>query len=58
MRALAEPSTKAEAAEIVRSQTERIALTPKDEGAVDVQLYGALARILELCSGHHRIVRP
>jgi hypothetical protein len=47
--ALADPSIKAEAAEIVRSQIEQITLTPGEDGGLEVELYGDLARILQLC---------
>jgi site-specific DNA recombinase len=47
--ALADPSIKAEAMEIVRSQIERITLTPNVEGSLDIHLYGDLARIMQLC---------
>ena len=44
--ALANPEIKAEAAEIVRSQIERITLTPNAEDGLDVHLYGDLALML------------
>ena len=48
--ALADPEIKAEAAEIVRSQIEQITLTPNaEDGGLAVELYGDLARILQLC---------
>jgi site-specific DNA recombinase len=47
--ALADPAIKAEAAEAIRGQIERITLTPNDRGTLDIQLHGDLARILELC---------
>ena len=57
--ALADPAIKAEAAEIIRSQIERITLTPNDDGVLEVQLYGDLARILQFCeSGEHKRQRP
>jgi hypothetical protein len=57
--ALADPAIKAEAAEIIRSQIERITLTPNDEGGIDVQLYGDLARILQFCEMEdHKRQRP
>jgi site-specific DNA recombinase len=52
--ALADPAIKDEAAEIVRSQIERITLTPKPGGGLDVQLYGDLARILQVCEAGER----
>ena len=56
---LADPANKAEAAEIIRSQIERITLTPNDEGGLEVQLYGDLARILQFCeAGEHKRQRP
>jgi site-specific DNA recombinase len=56
--ALADPEIKAEAAEIVRSQIERITLTPGEDG-LDVHLYGDLARILQLCdAGERKGERP
>jgi hypothetical protein len=57
--ALADPMDKAEAMEIVRSQIERITLTPNDQGTLDIQLHGDLARILEICeAGERRSERP
>ena len=58
--ALADPEIKAEAAEIVRSQIERITLTPKPRTAGwTVELYGDLARILQLCeAGERKSKRP
>ena len=57
--ALADPEIKAEAAEIVRSQIERITLTPNAEDGLDVHLYGDLARILQFCEmGEHKHQRP
>ena len=57
--ALADPEIKAEAMEIVRSQIERITLTPNAEGGLDIQLQGDLARILQLCeSGAGKSERP
>jgi site-specific DNA recombinase len=57
--ALADPEIKAEAAEIVRSQIERITLTPNAEDGLDVHLYGDLARILQLCeAGERKSERP
>jgi site-specific DNA recombinase len=53
-RALADPAIKAEAAETIRSQIERITLTPNAEGTLDIQLRGDLARILELCEAGER----
>jgi site-specific DNA recombinase len=52
--ALADPEIKAEAMEIVRSQIERITLTPNAEDGLDVHLYGDLARILQLCEAGER----
>ena len=57
--ALADPEIKAEAAEIVRSQIERITLTPGEDGGLAVELHGDLARILQLCeSGERKSERP
>jgi site-specific DNA recombinase len=57
--ALADPEIKAEAAEIVRSQIERITLTPGEDGGLEVELYGDLARILQLCeAGPGKSERP
>ena len=47
--ALADPAIEAEAAAIIRSQIERITLTPNAEGGLEVLLHGDLARILEIC---------
>ena len=47
--ALADPEIEAEAAAIIRSQIERITLTPNSEEGLDVLLHGDLARILEIC---------
>jgi hypothetical protein len=45
--------------EIVRSQIERITLTPNGEGGLDIQLHGDLARILEICeAGERTCERP
>jgi hypothetical protein len=46
--ALADPALKAEAAEIIRRQIERITLTPNAKGGLDVRLHGNLAR-MQLC---------
>ena len=57
--ALADPAIKAEAAEVIRSQIERITLTPNAEGGLEVQLYGDLPRILQFCeAGQHKHQRP
>ena len=57
--ALANPLDKTEAMEIVRSQIERITLTPGENGGLDVMLQGDLARILQLCeSGSRKSERP
>jgi site-specific DNA recombinase len=57
--ALADPEIKAEAMEIVRSQIERITLTPDEDGGLAVELYGDLARILQLCeAGPGKSERP
>ena len=57
--ALADPSIKAEAAEVVRSQIERITLTPGADGGLEVVLHGDLARILQFCeAGERRSERP
>jgi site-specific DNA recombinase len=47
--ALADPEIEAEAAAIIRSQIERITLTPNAVGGLEVLLHGDLARILEIC---------
>jgi site-specific DNA recombinase len=47
--ALADPAVQTEAAAIIRSQFERITLTPDTEGGLEVLLQGDLARILEIC---------
>jgi site-specific DNA recombinase len=57
--ALADPEIKAEAMAIVRSQIDRITLTPGEDGGLAVELYGDLARILQLCeAGEHKQQRP
>jgi hypothetical protein len=57
--ALADPEIKTEAAEVVRSQIERITLTPNTDGGLDIQLHGDLARILWLCEeGSRKSKRP
>jgi site-specific DNA recombinase len=57
--ALADPEIKAEAMEIVRSQIERITLTPREDGGLAVELQGDLARILQLCeAGASKSKRP
>ena len=57
--ALADPAIKAEAAEIIRSQIERITLTPNKEGGLEVQLYGDIAQILQFCeAGEHKNTTP
>jgi DNA invertase Pin-like site-specific DNA recombinase len=57
--ALAEPMDKAEAMAIVRSQIERITLTPGADGTFAVALQGDLARILQLCeAGEGKSERP
>ena len=57
--ALADPAIKAEAAEVIRSQIERITLTPNEEGTLDIQLHGDLGRILQLCeAGERKRARP
>jgi site-specific DNA recombinase len=58
-RALADPAIKAEAAEVIRSQIQRITLTPNAEGRLDMHLYGDLGRILQLCdAGEGKRERP
>jgi hypothetical protein len=47
--ALDDPALKAEAAEIIGSPIERITLTPNEDGTLEIQLYGDLARILQFC---------
>ena len=57
--ALADPAIKAEAMEVVRSQIERITLTPGEGGELELALQGDLARILQLCeSGGSKSERP
>jgi site-specific DNA recombinase len=57
--ALADPAIKAEATEVIRSHIERITLTPNEEGTLDIQLYGDLARILQFCeAGERKRERP
>ena len=57
--ALFDPSIKAEAAAVVRSQIERIMLTPGEGGALEVRLQGDLARILQMCeAGERKDKRP
>ncbi|MGY0794201.1 recombinase family protein [Azospirillum argentinense] len=48
--ALTTPDTQAEAAELIRSLIEAVVLMPED-GTLRVDLHGALAGILALCSG-------
>lgn len=48
--ALITPDTQVEAAELIRSLIEAVVLTPED-GTLWVDLHGALAGILALCSG-------
>ena len=38
--------------EAIRSMIERIVVTPRDCGGVDLALHGDLARILALCAGN------
>jgi site-specific DNA recombinase len=53
--ALADPAIKDEAAEIIRSLIERITLTPREDGTLEVLLHGELARILQVCeAGDHK----
>jgi hypothetical protein len=52
--ALADPAIKAEAAEIIRSQIERITPTPNEWGTPEVQPHGDLALILELSEADER----
>jgi hypothetical protein len=57
--ALANPMDKTEAMEIVRSQIERITLTPNAEGSLDIHLCGDLAHILQWCeAGPGKSERP
>jgi DNA invertase Pin-like site-specific DNA recombinase len=57
--ALANPLDKTEAMEIVRSQIERITLTPNAEGSLDIHLCGDLAHILQWCeAGPGKSERP
>jgi hypothetical protein len=55
---LADPAIKAEAAEVIRSQIERITLTPNADRGLEVQLYGDLARILRFCEMADRDFEP
>ena len=44
---------------MVRSQIEQITLTPDEDGGLEVELYGDLARILQFCEmGEHKHQRP
>jgi site-specific DNA recombinase len=52
--ALADPAIKDEAAEIIRSLIDRITLTPREDGTLEVLLYGELARILQFCEAGER----
>jgi hypothetical protein len=57
--ALTDPSIKAESMEVVRSQIERITLTPNANSRLDIQLQGDLARILQFCeAGERKSERP
>ena len=56
---LANPVTHPETVASIRSQIERITLTPNAEGRLDVQLYGDLAQILQFCEmGERKRQRP
>jgi site-specific DNA recombinase len=56
---LADPEIQAEAAVIIRSQIEKITLTPDADGRLEVLLQGDLARILEICeAGDRKDQRP
>ena len=52
--ALADPATGPDTVASIRRQIERITLTPSEEGALDVQLCGDLARIVEFCERSER----
>jgi site-specific DNA recombinase len=57
--ALADPTIRVEAAEVIRSHIERITLTPKADGGLEVLLHGDLARILRFCeAGERKSQRP
>ena len=55
--ALNDEHHRTEAAEIIRGLIDRIVLTPNDEGGLDVQLYGDLARYLQFCEAGERRTR-
>jgi hypothetical protein len=56
---LANPATHPNTVASIRSQIERITLTPNEQGTLDVQLYGDLAQILQFCEmGEHPRERP
>jgi hypothetical protein len=52
--ALEDPQIKDEAMEIIRSLIERITLTPREDGTLEVLLYGERARILQFCEAGQR----
>ena len=58
--ALADTEIKADAVEVIRSQINRITLTPNDQGTLDIQLHRDLAHILEFCEAaeEHNDKRP
>ncbi|MCU4179696.1 recombinase family protein [Bosea sp. BH3] len=49
---LNDPELRDEAIEAIRSMIERIVVSPRDGGGVDLELHGDLARILALCSAN------
>jgi len=49
---LEEPELRDEAMEAIRSMIDRIVITPRDGGSVELDLHGDLARILMLCSAN------
>ena len=51
---LANPATHPKTVASIRSQIERITLTPNDQGTLDIRLYGDLARILQFCEASER----
>ena len=56
---LANPDTHSKTVASIRGQIEGITLTPNEQGTLDVQLYGDLARVLQFCeAGTHERERP
>ena len=45
-----DPELRDEAIEAIRSMIEKIVVTPRDGGGVDLEFHGDLARILAVCS--------